>query len=241
MKSQATYDGRLRCCGETVARDAEAVQRVMTCHSLSAEAQGREWIRLSHELTDPEWGDECRRRARRMAEAVREEREILAMLGAAVGDVSADGTLPRPADGLAERHFEWIGGRKRVPVEVVRDGITALARGGFIGDDAEQQAALRRGLGIALNPAERTSRAPWVYWMGGAGGLHYLISSLWDMELIYCSGGVRDKWETLCGVFLLPDGSRFGRKIRGCCCRSERKRRAIDAAMLDGIRFLIKD
>lgn len=238
MKGQTTYDGRLRCCGETVASDAEAVQRVMTRHSLSAEAQGREWIRLSHELTDPEWGDECRRRARRMAEAVREEREILSMLGGTVGDVSAAEGVRRPADGLAERHFEWIGGRQRVPVEVVRDGITALARSGFIGDDADQQAALRRGLGIALNPAERTSRAPWVYWMGGDGGLHYLISSLWDMGLIYCSGGVRDKWETLCGVFLHPDGSRFERKIRGSRCRSETKRSAIDEAMLNGLRFV---
>ena len=173
-----------------------------------------------------------------MGEALQEERAILGLLGGGVGNVSADTGVRRPADGLAERHFEWIGGRKRVALDVVRDGITALARSGFIGDDAVQQAALRRGLGIALNPAERSSRAPWVYWMGGADGLHYLISSLWDMELIYCSGGVRDKWETLCGVFLRPDGSRYERKIRGCRCRSETKRSTIDEAMLNGLRFV---
>lgn len=238
MEGQGTYDGMLRCCGEEVRADAATVQRVMTRHGLSYKAQGREWIRLSHELSDPDWGDECRRRARRMADALAEEREILTLLGEGVDYSSTSDGLSRPVDSLAERHFTWVGKQQKVQVEMVSGGIMNLARGGFISDDMEQQSALRRGLGIALNPAERTSRAPWVYWLGDDSALHYMIRSLWDMKLIYCSGGERDKWKTVCGFVLHDDGSPYELKIRGCSRLGAKSRRALDDAMLNALKIV---
>lgn len=238
MQEGRKYDESLTCCGEVVSADAAEVQRIMTARSLSADRQAREWLRLSHLCTDPSWIETCLQNARRMAEAVQEERAIVALLGDSVDFAEGDGRRRRPADALAERHFEWLGARRKVPVEVVRDGIVALARGGFISDDAEQQAALRRGLGIAVNNAERNSRAPWVRWMGGDDALNYLIGNLWQMELIYCSGGQRDKWKTLCGVFLRADDTRYETTIKSCRCRSAVKRRAIDEAMLNSLRFV---
>lgn len=238
MDEVPTYDGVLTCCGEVVAADAAAVQRVMTSHLLTASQQGREWVRLSHLYPEPQWIEECLRAARRMAAAVEEERAVMEVLGGGVDFAEPAGRRRRPADVLALRHFEWLGERRKVPVEVVRDGIVALARGGFISDDAEQQAALRRGLGIAVNNAERNSRAPWVRWMGSDDTLHYLVASLWDMDLIYCSGGLRDKWKTLCGVFLRADATLYETSIKSCRCRNDAKRRAIDEAILDGLRFV---
>ena len=239
MECEGTYEVQLVCCGVAVGADVEAVQRIMTQQALTAEAQAREWLRLSHSFADPVWMEECRRRARRMAEAMREEREILTLLGDSVESASTGGAVERPVGELAERHFEWLGRQKKVPVEVVRDDIARLARSGFISNDMAQQEALRRGLGITCNPAERSERAPWVRWLGDADALHYLVTSLWEMGLIYCSGGERDKWETLCGIFLRRDGSFYQRRrIKSCYCRNARKRSAIDEAMLDGLRFV---
>lgn len=238
MEGQDIYDVMLRCCGEEVKADAAEVQRVMTRHGLTYRAQGREWIRLSHAFCEPSWMELCRRQARRMVEAMADERELVAALGGGVDFASTAEGAPRPVEALAERHFTWVAKQPKVVVEMVSGGIMNLARGGFISDDMEQQAALRRGLGIALNAAERTSRAPWLYWLGGDSGLHYLIKTLWDMHLIYCSGGERDKWKTVCGFVLHADGSPFEPKLRACSRAGEQTRRAIDDAMLKGLRFV---
>lgn len=241
MEGQGTYDVILRCCGEAVKADAEEVQRVMTRNNLSYKAQGREWIRLSHEYRDPAWGVECRRRAQEMVKALAEEKELLAVLGDSVEFASTAKGTGGPPDKYATRHFEWLGRQKKVPVEVVRDGIERLARSGFISIDMAQQEALRRGLGITSNATERSERAPWVYWLGGDNGLHYLVTSLWNMGLIYCSGGERDKWEVVCGVFCHCDGEPYLReRIKCCYCHNPRKRKAIDEAILDGLKFLYR-
>ena len=239
MDEECTYDGLLTCCGERVVADGAEVQRVMTAQCLPAERQAREWVRLSHVYTEPEWIEMCLKNARRMASAVQEERAIMSIIGGSVDLEEPPGRRRRPGDGLAERHFEWLGERHRVPLEVVRDGIVALARSGFISDDAEQQAALRRGLGIAVNSVERTTRAPWVRWMGADDALNYLISGLWELDLIYCSGGLRDKWKTLCGVFLRADETCYETSIKSSRCRNALKCRAIDEAMLNGLRFVV--
>lgn len=238
MEGQGTYDVMLRCCDEEVKADAAEVQRVLTRHKLSYREQGLEWIRLSHEHCDPAWMELCRQKARQMVDAREEERELLAALDVGVDFASTPEGVQRPVDTLAERHFTWVAKQPKVVVEMVSGGIMNLARGGFISDDMEQQAALRRGLGIALNAAERTSRAPWLYWLGGDSGLHYLIKSLWDMHLIYCSGGERDKWKTVCGFVLHADGSRYEPKLRACSRAGEQTRRAIDDAMLKGLRYV---
>ena len=226
------------CCGRKVEATPEAVQAVMTELRLSPAAQAVEWLRVGRSLPEPEWLELCNRAAHRMKDIVLGEQEVIDAVGGSEWFAEGGGQRAMPADTLADRQFEWLGERRGVTVEVLRDGIAALARQGFISPDAEQQAALRRGLGVAVNTAERTSRAPWVRWLGEGDALNYLVDSLWRMELIHCSGGQRYKWQTLCGVFLRSDGSRFSPSIKSNRCTNAAKRRSIDKAMLDGLRFV---
>ena len=229
---------QIRCCGVETQADVAEVQRLMTEHGLTAAEQAREWLHVERQWPEPSWMEQCIGAAERMKALVEREQAVEAVVGAGVDSaIAADGRR-RPQSALAERQFEWLGERQGVPVEVVRDGIERLAACGFLSREAEQQAALRRGLGWALNASERSSRAPWVRWTGEGDALNYLVDSLWQMELIYCSGGRRYKWQTLCGVFLRGDGSRFEPSIKSNRCENEKKRRAVDEAMLDGLRFV---
>lgn len=238
MEGSSTYELPLECCGVRVRADVEEAQRVMTLRGLDAAEQAREWLRLGRDYPEPDWMELCVAQARRMAELVRGEQEVLAVVGTG-GNLALSGAGRRmPAGPLAERQFEWLGDRRGVPVEVVRDGIAQLAARGFVSRDAEQQAALRRGLGLTVNAAERSSRAPWVRWMGEGDALNYLVDSLWRLDLIYCTGGQRYKWQTLCGVFLRSDGSRFEPSIKSNRCTNHAKRRAMDEAMLGALRFI---
>jgi len=238
MAEKGTYEREVTCCGVRVAADEAEVQRVMTLRGLSADEQAREWLRLQRRYADPAWMELCVQNARRMAQIVSAEREVLAIVGGSDGLALSATPRSVPSDALAQRHFEWLGDRRKVPVPVVRDGIEALARCGFISTDADQQAALRRGLGIAVNDAERHSRAPWVRWLGEADALNYLVDSLWQLDLIHCTGGRRYKWQTLCGVFLRGDGTCFEPSIKSNRCTNARKRTVIDEAMLNGLRFV---
>ena len=238
MEASDIEEPLLECCGVEVRADVAEVQRVMTLRGLDAAAQAREWLRLGRRHPEPEWMERCVAQARRMAELVRGEQEVLAVVGG-IGDLAAAaGGRRMPAGPLAERQFEWLGDRRGVPVEVVRDGIARLAAQGFVSRDAEQQAALRRGLGLTVNAAERSSRATWVRWMGEGDALNYLVDSLWRLDLIYCTGGQRYKWQTLCGVFLRSDGSCFEPSIKSNRCTNNAKRRAVDEAMLGALRFI---
>lgn len=237
MREASTYEPALECCGVRVRPDEAEVQRVMTLRGLDASAQACEWLRLGRVYPEPEWMERCVARARRMAALVRGEQEVLEVVGGSVDLSTAMAGRRFPSGPLAERQFEWLGDRRGVPVEVVRDGIAQLAARGFLSRDAEQQAALRRGLGLTVNAAERSSRAPWVRWMGEGDALNYLVDSLWQLELIHCTGGQRYKWQTLCGVFLRSDGSRFEPSIKSNRCTNNAKRRAVDEAMLGALRF----
>ena len=230
-------DLSIRCCGDALAPDEAEVQRVMTQHGLSFAEQAGEWLRLARQWPEPSWIERCMAAAERMTALVERERAVEAVLGTDVDLAMAVDGRRRPRSAWAERQFEWLGERRGVPVEVVRDGIERLAARGFLSREAEQQAALRRGLGLALNATERSSRAPWVRWTGEGDALNYLVDSLWQMELIYCSGGQRYKWKTLCGVFLRSDGSCFEPSIKSNRCGNREKRKAVDEAMLDGLRF----
>ena len=234
--TESRYYGKsCECCGRQVEATREAVQAVMTSLRLSPSAQAVEWLRVGRSLPEPDWLEVCQAAARRMQAIVEGEREVLESVGG--GEWFAEGAEPRemPSGRLAERQFEWLGERRGVAVESLRGGIANLARQGFISPEAEQQAALRRGLGVTLNAAERTSRAPWVVWLGEGDALNYMVDSLWRMELIHCNGGQRYKWQTLCGVFLRSDGSRFTPSIKSNRCTNEKKRRIIDAALLNGL------
>lgn len=232
------YSKICECCGRKVEATREAVQAVMTEIRLGPAAQAVEWLRVGHSLPEPDWLELCNRAAHRMRDIVLGEQEVLDAVGGSVWSAEGDERRTMPSDALADRQFEWLGERRGVTVEVLRDGIAALARQGFISPDAEQQAALRRGLGVAVNTAERTSRAPWVRWLGEGDALNYMVDSLWRMELIHCNGGQRYKWQTLCGVFLRSDGTRFSPSIKSNRCTNAAKRRTIDAALLDGLRFV---
>ena len=240
-KGHNVSDGTtVMCCGVAVAADEAEVQRVMIERTLSAEAQAREWLRLSYLSGVPSWIECCIKNARKMTELACAQREIRQTLDGNVDLALSAGTRLTPSDGLAERHFEWLGEGRHVPVGVVRDGIMRLADQGYISHDADQQAALRRGLGINVNHDERTSRAPWVRWLADADALNYLVDSLWQMELIYCSGGRRYKWQTLCGMFLRCDGTRYDTSIKSNRCTATAKRHSIDEAILDGLRFVAR-
>ena len=238
MPEKGTYRCEVTCCGVRVPADSAEVQRVMTDRGLAADEQAREWLRLARRHAEPAWMELCMQNARRMAQIVSAEREVLAVVGGSDNLALPMVSRQVPADSLAQRHFEWLGDRRSVPVAVVRDGIAALAQCGFISRDADQQAALRRGLGIAVNDIERHSRAPWVRWLGEADALNYLVDSLWQLELIHCSGGRRYKWQTLCGVFLHSDGTCFEPSIKSNRCTNARKRTVLDEAILNGLRFV---
>ena len=154
--------GRVTCFGQVVPAVVPEVQRLMTERGLTASEQAEAWLHLSRQYTDPDWMERCMEAARRMASLVDAEREVRATLGTGAGSALGLDGRKRPLSALAERHFEWLGATRGVPVESVRGGIASLASRGFISSDAEQQAALRCGLGLALNAAERQQRAPWV-------------------------------------------------------------------------------
>ena len=232
-KSDPDDAGMLTCCGVSVPMDVAVVQRVMTAHGLSAAEQGQEWLRLMHSHTEPEWMEECVRRAGRMADLVRAEREVREVIGGRVECASGGVGRRMPQEALATRHFEWLGEERKVRVDLVRTAIGSLARMGYISGDGEQQAALRRGLGIAVNEAERTSRAPWVRWLGDADVLNYLVDSLWKRGLIYCSGGQRQKWNTLCEVFVRADGSLYESSLmKSNRCTNAAKRTMVDRTVM---------
>lgn len=234
------YTDSAVCCGRRVAATEGAVQSLMTTLGLTPGEQAVEWLRVGRSRPEPEWLECCLAAARRMAAVVEGEREVLEAVGGSV-DLATGVSAPRqPVGELAERHFEWLGESRGITVDVLRDGIAALARQGYISPDASQQAALRRGLGVSLNAAERSSRAPWVRWLGESDALNYLVDSLWRMQLIHCPGGQRYKWQTLCGVFLHASGARYEPSIKSNRCGNAAKRATIDAALLDGLRFAFR-
>lgn len=231
---------QVNCCGIVVAAEEAEVQRVMTAAGLFADAQAREWLQMAHDYTDPDWMELCMARARRAMQIVRDEQEIGSQLPPGGKNAWSGRTAQMPADTLAERHFEWLGDRIHVTVEAVRDSIAALAKQGYVSPEAEQQAAFRRGLGIALNESERQSRAPWVRWLGEADALNYLVNTLWRAQLIYCSGGQRYKWLTLCGVFLKANGTRYEPSIKSNRCENGTKMSSIDKALYNIMRMVEK-
>ena len=239
MEASVKYEGTVLCCGMRVAVDTTEVQSVMISHGLPPSEQAREWLRLARLYPDPVWMELCRVKAQAMVEWVRSERELLGELNE--GDHYASTPEGRlcPLSPHAERHFEWLGDRHGVLVEVVRGGIAKLAGQGYISLAMEQQEALRRGLGLMVSDAECRSAAPWVRWMGEGGALNYLVNELWELGLITCTGGRSRKWQTLRGVFLRADGTCFGPSIKSNECRNEEKRRDMENCLLKSLRLVV--
>ena len=228
------------CCGQRVQATVEAVQALLTARGLTAAEQAREWLAVGRSLAEPQWMQLCTAQAEAMADLVEREHAVLKKLEACGKAALGEPRVVTAADAPTERQFTWLGESRGTMLGVLRDGIAHLAESGFIARDADQQAALRRALGVSVNAAEAAARGPWVRWTAEADALNYLVESLWQMELIGCQGGRRYKWQTLCGAFLHADGRRFEPSIKNNRCTNPAKREVMDTALLDGLRFLTR-
>ena len=228
----------VECCGELMPADADVLQRFMTRKRIPLEEQMALWRSFYRQWPDPEWTRICLRRVRDIKSLLELDRKLF--------PDSVDSAIPamvrqKPLSSTVERHFVWLGDRYAIGVEPLRDGISRLASAGLIASDRDQQTALRRCLGLALNEQERSSDPPWVLWLGPADMLNHLIDTLWQLDLIHCAGGNRLKWQTLCGAFLRADGSRFTPSIKSNRCTNAEKLKTLDRAILDAMRFLRGD
>lgn len=223
----------VECCGKRYPADAALLQRVMTEQGLALERQQGLWLDFLRQLPDPRWAALCLERAEALQELLDRQRRLAAAMG--VNSASNSPAPAIPTSPFAERHFVWLGEGRGVLADQLRGGIAALARRGIIANDAAQQNALRRGLGLMLNDHERSSPQPWVRWLASSDMLNYLVESLWRQGLIYCVEGQRAKWQTLCGVFLRADGTPFQPSIKSNRCKNPHKTREIDAAILNGL------
>ena len=192
-----------------------------------AEAQG--WLNLAAHTADSRLHAQCLQHAQ-------EAMNKLTRQACGKGDVkSASGKKERqrPDRATTPIHFTWLGPDNAVVHDSIRTGIANLAGFGFLSRDATQQAALRCALGLTLTAAERSSEAPWVQWLGDYDVLHYLITSLWDRHLIFCSGGTQEKWRTFRGCFVDREGLKFDDNFRGNRCHNAEKKRLVDKAFLE--------
>ena len=226
----------VECCGEFLPADVDVLQRFMTCRHLPLEEQMTLWRSFYRQWPDPEWARACLSRARDIKALLALEQNLFP--GSDDSALSADAT-PMPLSSTVERRFVWLGDRYAIGVEPLRDGIARLAAAGLIASDREQQTALRRCLGLALNEQERSSDPPWVRWLGPSDMLNHLVDNLWQLGLIHCAGGNRQKWQTLCGAFLRADGTRFPASIKSNRCTNPEKKKTLDRAILGSMRFLI--
>lgn len=227
----------VECCGELLPADAVVLQRVMTQHRLPLKEQKSLWRSFYLQWPDPEWARIC-------LEQAREIDSLLALDNTLFPDtahsVITEQPSATPLSDTAERHYVWLGDRYSIGVEPLRDGISRLAMAGLIASDRDQQQAFRRCLGLTVNEQERNTNQPWVRWIGPHDMLSYLIDNLWKLGLIYCSGGKREKWKTLCGAVLRSDGIPFvEKKIRNNHCSNPEKIKVLDRAILDAMRFYI--
>lgn len=225
----------VECCGEFLPADADVLQQVMTRRHLSLEEQMVLWRSFYRQWPDPEWARVCLGKARDIKALLTLEQNLFSGSDDSASSVVAS---QKPLSPTVERHYVWLGDRYAIGVEPLRDGISRLASAGLIASDRDQQTALRRCLGLALNEQERSSDPPWVLWLGPADMLNHLVDSLWQLGLIYCAGGNRLKWQTLCGAFLRADGTRFPASIKSNRCNNPEKLKTLDRAILGSMRFL---
>lgn len=225
----------VECCGELLPADADLLQRVMTDRRIPLAEQKSLWRSFYLQLPDPVWARTCLERVREITTLLALDQSLFP---ASVDSASAVQPAAPPLPSSAERHFVWLGDRFAIGVEPLRDGISRLAAAGLIASERDQQQALRRCLGLALNDLERSSDPPWVLWLGPSDMLNHLVDTLWQLGLIYCAGGNRMKWQTLCGAFLHADKSRFTAAIKSNRCTNPEKIKVLDRAILDAMRFL---
>ena len=180
LQKHKTYKEKVvECCGERLPADADLLQRFMTVRRLPLEEQMALWRSFYRQWPDPEWARICLDRAREIKSLLALDRSLFP---GSVDSASSAAVSDRPLSPTAERHFVWLGDRYSIGVEPLRDGISRLAEAGLIASDRDQQAALRRCLGLALNEQERSSNPPWVLWIGPSDMLNHLVDTLWQLQ-----------------------------------------------------------
>lgn len=213
--------------GVSVEATAAAVWRRLAELRTPPERQVALWRDLYRQLPTAEWGEVCMAEAERVQQLLERERRLAP---------SPSGTHRKEMPQAG--HFVWLGADRGVRVEHLRDGILRLAAAGLIDSSREQQEALRRGLGVAVNDDERHHEAPPVRWLGPTDMLWLVVEGLWEMGLITCVGGRQYKWRTACAVFRRADGSAYGLTLKNSRCTNPAKVAVIEKALLGELRFV---
>lgn len=228
----------VKCCGEYFPAEVPILSQAMTQRRIPLERQRQLWLDFYRQYPDAAWAEKCLDEAERIGRILERERLIKAKFPTTDNSTASADTPQTTPHPFARRHFMWTGDRLGVRAEHLRDGIRRLATNGMIDNGMEQQDALRRGFGLMLNDTERTTPQPWVTWLGDSSQLNYMVDTLWHMHLIYCAGGERMKWRTLCGLFLDADGQPYPAAIKSNRCRSTAKRGMIQRFLLDELAFV---
>lgn len=214
--------------GQRVPPEAHVVRRLLADQRTPPERQPAIWIDLWRQWPDPLWGEVC------IAEA--ERVQSLLLRTAALQSQSTNSTPDSSLTPSPDPHFVWLGDRRGILVDHLRDGIAELAAQGLIA--ADRQAEFRRALGLSVNDAERRTPAAPVPWLGPVDMLCFLVDELWNLGLITCAGGRQQKWRTACATFLRPDGTTFGLTLKNSRCTNPAKRALLESALLGGLRHL---
>ena len=218
--------------GRRFPADAAVVRRCLAEEGTPPEQQPELWMALWRQWPDPLWGEVCIAEAERVAALLRREAALSAPVPQ--GDVSAgQGGGNAPVD----PHFVWLGDRRGVLVDHLRDGIAALAAAGLVA--ADRQDDMRRALGLTVNEVERRTAVSPVPWLGPVDMLSLLVDTLWDLGLITCAGGRQQKWRTATAVFRHADGSPFKLTIKNSHCTNAAKCDLMERAILGGLRRLV--
>ena len=228
----------VKCCGEMFPAEVAVLSQAMTQRRVPLERQRQLWLDFYRQYPDATWAEKCLDEAERISRILERERRIAAKIPTSGNSATSPDTPPTAPSPFAQRHFMWTGDRLGVRAEHLRDGIRRLATGGLIDSSMEQQDALRRGFGLMLNDTERSTPQPWVKWLGDSSQLNYMVDTLWHMQLIHCAGGERQKWRTLCALFLDADGHPYPAAIKSNRCRSKEKREMIRRFILDELAFV---
>lgn len=225
--------------GHRLPAEVEAVRRLFAEQRTPPERQVELWRDLWRQWPDVLWGEVCLAEAERVQALLRRDASLAAAAASPAVVPAQQAPVPQAPAPQADAHFVWLGDRRGVLVDHLRDGIAALAAAGLIG--ADRQDDLRRALGLCVNDAERRTPAPAVPWLGPVDMLWLLVDGLWELGLITCAGGRQQKWRTATAVFRRPDGTPFGLTLKNSRCTNAAKRALMERALLGGLRSLRRE
>lgn len=214
------------CQGQPVEAHPDRLQQHMTDMGVPLFKQRELWLDFVCQNSSPDFADACLARVERLDALLARFAALSAappVFQPAVPSASAPKARRNAPSDVADTCFVWLGSYDTDAVEILRGVIRSLAGLSLIPRDADQQAALRRGLGCAVTAAERSSPVPRVRWLGPVDMLHCFVSSLFSQGLITCPGGDACKWTTLLALFVRPDGSLFRPSIRSSRCSNPDK------------------